>query len=60
MGIKWPRDDRNGNYTAADLQKILVTAPDFLEPRGLLLADVMGLGKTLCGNQSFEVAYLSG
>jgi len=42
----WPRDDRNGDYTAADLQHLLVTAPAFTE-RGMLLADVMGLGKTV-------------
>lgn len=36
---KWPRTDCNGN-----LDQVLATAPPF-DGRGLLLADVMGLGK---------------
>ena len=38
---KWPRHDCNGN-----LDQVLATAPPF-DGRGLLLADVMGLGKTV-------------
>ena len=38
---KWPRTDCNGN-----LDQVLATAPPF-DGRGLLLADVMGFGKTV-------------